>query len=349
MSTVLWILGAVVLLGILVIVHELGHYMAGRLLKLPVIEFAVGFGPALLKWTRKGIQYSLRALPLGGYCAYADEDIDGVKGFNEHPAWKRLIAFFAGPAMNLLIAYLLAVLLLSTAGLPYIGNKIASVSPGMPAEAVGIVAGDAILSVNGEESLSPSALIRQSTGEIELLLENEGQTRTVKLETVYDEKNNANLIGIMMQQDYYVFPVGESFTRGVSACYDMMAQMLTYLRELVVGKQDAGELVGIVGTVTLISSQAQQGFAQSLRSGLVTVLNLAIMISLNLGLINLLPIPAMDGGRIVFTFIEMVVGRPVPRKVEAIIHGVGIVLLFGLMGILLFKDIFGLITGTLPV
>lgn len=338
------------LLGALVIIHELGHFWAGRMLGLPIVEFSVGFGPLLVSREKQGIQYSLRALPLGGYCAFDDEaGEDGRPAFNDVSAWRRLVTFLAGPVMNMVVAYVLAVILLAAIGLPYITNRVHSVEEGMPAQVAGVMPGDAIVAVNGQETDAPTALIQQSDGRVELTLENGGSLRNVTMETFYDADLSVNRVGISMLQDYRPKPFLDALRLSGTACYEMMASMLTYFRELVVGKQSTDDMVGIVGTMTLITTQTQQGFAYSLKAGFGNLINLAILIALNLGLVNLLPLPALDGGRIVFSLIELIARRPVPRKVEGIIHGIGFVLLFGLMIVLVFKDVLGLVNGTLPI
>ncbi|NLG25970.1 MAG: PDZ domain-containing protein, partial [Clostridiales bacterium] len=145
---------AILLLSFIVLVHELGHYTAGRLLGFGIQEFAVGFGPKLLRWRRKGIDYSIRALPLGGYVRYLgeDDDDDNPKAFNNLPAWKRFLAILAGPAMNFALAFVVAFLCIAAIGLP-VGApvpQVAQVAAGMPAELAGLQVGDRIVAVNGE-------------------------------------------------------------------------------------------------------------------------------------------------------------------------------------------------------
>lgn len=337
------------MLGVLIIVHELGHYFVGRLLKLPVVEFSVGFGPLLIGRERNGIQYSLRALPFGGYCAFDDEEADGRPSFMQSPAWKRLVTFIAGPAMNLVLAYVMVVVLLAGVGVPLVNNVIAALEPGEPAEAAGLAVGDEIMGVDGVMSDDPVPLIQQSSGRIVLTVERDGALIDIPVDTIYDEARGINRIGITRGSTYQPYSLWDSIRYGGQYCYQVMAQMLGFLRDLVLGRQDPGEVAGIVGTVTLISTQTQAGFAESFRSGMYSFLNLALLLSLNLGIMNLLPLPALDGGHIVFSLIEMIARRPVPRKIQGIINTVGMVALFGLMIVLVIKDVIGLATGTLPI
>ena len=348
MTLVFYIIGAIVMIGVLVVVHELGHYCAGRALKLPIVEFSVGFGPLLFGRERNGIQYSLRALPFGGYCGFDEEANDGKPSFMQTAAWRRLVTFIAGPAMNIALAYLLAVVYLSTIGMAVV-NVIAGVEEGMPAETAGVQAGDKILAVNGQETTAPIELIRENDGSVVLTLLREGERIDVPVEAFYDEELNVYRVGVSLTHSYVAYPLGQSILYGGTLCYDMLVSMFDFLGGLVMGRQNPDEVVGIVGTVTMISTQAQQGFEHSMQSGFANVLAMAIMISLNLGLINMLPLPAVDGGRIVFSLIEIVARRPVPQKVESMVHTVGFVLLFGLMLFLVVKDVVGLVKGTMPL
>lgn len=359
MSYVFSLIAALVLLSILVTLHELGHYLVGRKLGLPVIEFAVGFGPKLLGFERNGIQYSLRALPLGGYCAFAGEDSpeednrakwDGKRAdsLNDCPAWRRLLMQMAGPAMNILTAYICAVVLLGAIGLPVVVNAIKTVVPDGPAYTADILPGDEIVSIGGVSTQEiATEIAKYPDTPVEVQIKRDGELLSTIVTPQLDAESQSIRIGVEIAYSYDYRPMsfGQSFVQAGAFCWDMMKTMVEFLRGLIFQGQGAGDVAGVVGTVSIMAEQTSQSFQQSAKSGFFTVLYLCVMLSMNLGIINLLPVPALDGGRIVFTVIEMIIRRPISRKVEGVIHTTGFVLLLGLMAVLFFKDIAVLIGG----
>jgi len=366
---------ALVILMILVLVHELGHYIAGRLLGFTITEFSIGMGPKILKWKRKGILYSLRALPIGGSCMFYGEDPAGggkvqAEGeeepaaeatvgadppaeeaidqpdkvnFNDMPRWRRAIVLFAGPFMNFLVGIILAIILFGAYGVhmptqPYID----ALAEGRPAAAAGMEVGDVFISVNGVEVASideiKAELNKDATGLATVVVERDGERLHFSLEGLYREAWEGNPAGNYMgvtigslEPEATRLGFGQVLREAFQYFWAMLGAMFMFLRMLFTGGLRAGDVAGPVGTIGLM--------AEFMPQGLKVILDLGVLLSVNLGFINLLPIPALDGSRLLFIGIHAVTGKRVPQKVEGIIHAVGLLLLFGLMIFLTFTDI----------
>lgn len=339
---ILSILGALLVLGVLVTVHELGHFGAGRLLGFSIQEFAVGMGPKILSKERNGTLYSLRALPVGGMCKFYGEDevpID-AKSFNAQKPWKRFLVVFAGPFMNLLFAYLFSLVTVLAYGnlVPAIESVIDQTRP---AAVAGLEAGDILLAVDGDKidyvTDAATKIAAASGPDIVLSIEREGQKMDILLKDVYDKTEGRNFIGINMitaRKQYTFFEAwGESF-RYVNS---IVREMFSFLGGLFTTGVQQGDVMGPVGTISFLG--------QAVRTGFEIVLRLAVLLSVNLAIINLLPLPALDGGRLVFVIIEAIRKKPVPAEKEGMVHFVGIILLFGLIILLTFNDIRALVGG----
>lgn len=349
--TILFVLLAILLLGILITVHELGHYLAARAQKIAVKEFSVGFGPKL--WQRRGKKietlYSLRAIPLGGYCAFFDEDAetlpaDDPRRYNAASVWKRMIVVVAGAAMNILLAFVLAVALHLLYGAVPVQPSILEVTQGSPAAEAGILPGDVLLEVDGEAvALGDAGKLTEvidasdsCKGVIVTLSRGDGE-HTLTVTPRYDAAEDRRLIGVRVQG--YVRPnVAQAIGGALESCVYASTAILKSLGQLIFHGEGAQDISGPVGVVQVIAEQTRSG-------GLYMYLSLAILISINLGLFNLLPIPGLDGSRFLFMVAEAVRRKPVNRRVEGTIHMIGFVLLFGLLLLFTFRDIARIVGG----
>lgn len=347
---VLYILLALVMLGIIVTVHEFGHYLVGRLCGIGITEFSVGFGPRLLGWERKGIQYSLRAVPLGGYCQFVGEDAlsDNPRAMNNQPVWKRFLTVLAGPLMNFVLAFLVCAIMLNAF---FIGESypiVNEVVSDMPAETAGLQAGDRILSVNDVELTEDTEGVNlmvstiqngDLTQPIDLVIQRGDEQLEMSLQAVpvVDETTQTTnwQIGIVFESRTYTF--GESLSEAGIFMVDTTRLMLESLKNLVFKGEGLQDTAGPVGIITLVSQRA--------RDGLYMVLYLMFFISLNLGIMNLLPLPALDGGRLVFLIVEGIRRKPVPPEKEGMVHAIGLIALFGLLILLTFNDVIRLFNG----
>lgn len=351
----MYIIIALLLLGILVTAHEGGHFLAARLTGIPVSEFAIGMGPKLLGWHSKkhGTQFSLRLIPVGGYCAFVGEDdADGShmgqeSAFNNQPVWKRMLTVLSGPLMNFVLAFVALVLFLWIGGIDtrtdYIDHFI-NVSAAGPAYSAGLQDGDVIASVNGVNTLDGTtdtlinAIGSYQAGDAPLhmtILRGEDTFET-DLTPFWDEEEGRYRIGITIQGYYRVekqpCTLGEALYFSWDYCLYASGAIFDSLKGMVTTGEGLDQVSGPVGIVSMVSTQVETG-------GLTSFFTLLAIISINLGMMNLLPIPGLDGSRLVFFIIEAIRRKPVPPKKEALVHLIGMGLLMLLMVVLVFKDV----------
>lgn len=362
MSNIVFILLALVVLGIIIMLHEFGHYLVGRLMGIGIVEFSVGMGPKLFGWERKGIRYSLRCLPLGGYCSFLGEDEknDDPRAMNNQPVWKRFLTVFAGPAFNFVLAVIIATGMIAGG---YILNPyevqakpiIYSVEQGLPAEAAGFQSGDIITNVNAEAISFDEAgmervralILNCAPGEsMDFIIQREGEALSLTLNPVFVESENRIMIGVSFAQVYAAYD--ETILTAIPEAFKLTGETVVatvdFLKDLVTGlfrgeKVQEGSVQGVVGVVSTLSSDMKLGFSDAFSSGINTILYWVMVISMNLGIMNLLPLPALDGGRLVFLAIEGIRRKPIDRNREGMIHLIGFGLLLVLMVIITYSDI----------
>lgn len=335
-SQILSILAALLLLSIFVMVHEYGHYKAGRLLGFGIVEFAIGMGPKLWSREKNGTLYAVRAFPIGGMCRFygEDEEIKDGKSFNAQKAWKRFVVILAGPLMNLVFALVFAIVALTAYG-DYKAAVAEVPSTTSPAYIAGLQPGDLVYAINGETVSSTqdavNKIIAVKENEAVITVVRGEETLDLKLENIYNEEAGRNLIGITMGlvRVPYTFP--EAVVGSFAYIGDIIREMFAFLGGIFTKGVQPGDVAGPIGTISIIGT--------AVRVGLEMVLRLSVMLSVNLAVINLLPLPALDGGRLAFLTLEGIRRKPVPEKVEGMIHFVGIILLFGLIILLTFNDI----------
>lgn len=344
---IVYILIAILILGFIIMMHELGHYAVGRLCGLGIEEFSIGFGPKLLQRGKKGIKYTLRALPIGGYVRFTgeDEDSEDPRAFNNNPVWKRFLTTAAGAAMNFVLAYLVTLGILLGMGVDSYMPLVGSVMEGTPAQEYGLQAGDKITSVDGTEIpysyegyAEMSRLLNAHDKETELVLgvDRAGEQLEISLPMRLNDEGNYQ-VGFYIGYERQRMVLSEAVPYAGEYLWTVGRVILTSLKNLVFSGEGAKDMMGTVGIVGEMSKGIQAGFE--------TVLNYIILISFNLGIMNLLPLPALDGGRLVFLAFEGILRRPVPRGKEAIVHLIGMALLLILMVVLTYQDIVRLITG----
>lgn len=323
---------SVIVFAVLIFVHELGHFLTAKAIGVKVNEFALGMGPVLFKKQAGETQYSLRLVPIGGFCAMEgeDEDSDDERAFNKKPAWQRAIVLAAGSLMNAVLTVVILAVLLFAAGYPT--NVISEVSPESPAAVAGILPGDEILDINGSEIKQWDDIytiigVLQPGTDISISIERNGRPMVLESETVASE-DGRTIIGVKPVTEKRPFAaIGDGF----KATLTMAAAMADILKQLFTGNVAASDLTGPVGIVYMVGDSAKMGIQY--------VAYLAALISLNLAMINLLPFPALDGGRLLFLIIRKITGKAITDKVEANIHTAGILLLFTLMIYVTWNDI----------
>ncbi len=332
--------------GLLIVIHEAGHYLAARWSGMRVERFSIGFGPVIWSRKRGDTEWAVSAIPLGGYVKIAGmapgEDIPegDTSAYSGKPAWKRFLVILAGPAMNYLLAIVLAVGLIATMGLrePDQSSVIGDVIAGGAAERAGLRAGDRVLSAGGaavDDWKSLVQAVRSHPGQdLPLTVARAGATPGSPPDTLTlrpDDAGGIGKAGIAPNLRAVRAGLLEAVAQGVRRTNDKAGEILGGLGQVVTRKQKA-ELQGPLGIA--------QEMTRSARAGAAPFLMMVWLISIMLAIFNFLPLPALDGGRLIFLVYEMVFRRPVNQRVEAVIHTVGFVLLFGLLiGVTLFGDL----------
>lgn len=344
---------SILLFGFIIFFHELGHFLAARLFGVGVASFSLGMGPKILSVERGGTEYAIRAVPFGGFCAMCGEDEAAEKlspdDFNAHAPWQRFLILIAGACFNFLLAFLLAAVLLVQTGVdkPYIGKLM----PGMPAEAAGLKPGDRILAVNGSKATffrDVSLQLQFHAGEpVTFRYETaEGELRTVTVTPQYLEEQGGYYTGIVSAGST---PVKDPLSLVYYAAGEVnlnIRMAIQSVRMLVKGAVSPKNLTGPVGIVQAISDNMDAARPYGLRAVLLSLLSFGLLLSANLGVMNLLPLPALDGGRALLTAVEAVIRRPLNRKIEAMVHTAGFALLMGLMLYVLWNDVMRIVQHT---
>lgn len=347
MANILYFLAALLVFGIIVVAHEFGHYISARMLGIGVVEFSVGFGPKLFGWRRKDIDYSLRAIPLGGYCQFVGEDAENPapNAMNNQPVWKRFITVFSGPLMNFVLAYVAVAIYMMAFGFYFSAPAVGDFTPDMPAQQAGLQIGDVITAVNGEAIEYTSAgtekmrqIISQADPERDLVFSVDRGGQRLEIAVRPQKAADGNYqIGIIMGVDTYKYPPLEAVRQAGPVTWSYVTMMVDALKNMFTTGEGMSDTMGPVGVITFMTQEIQHGFDM--------VLNLILIISLNLGIINLLPLPALDGGRLVFLIIEGIRRKPVKPEHEGWVHAAGFVLLLGLIVVITFRDVARLVTG----
>lgn len=326
--------------GTVIFIHELGHFLMAKYSGITVREFALGMGPVVFRWQRGETQYALRAFPVGGFVSMVGEDEEEEDAaqdgsFQKAPVGNRILVIVAGAVMNLILGFVLVVIIICM-GNAITSRTVAEFFPDATTQASGLQAGDKIVAVNGRRCFIANDIFyeleRTQNGEADLTVVREG--KTVELPNVLfstETEDGATRFII----DFKVYGVQKTFSTVLEAAgrttlsYGRM--ILMSLVDLVTGRIALNNLSGPVGIVSAIG--------QASSAGLETILNLAALITINLGIFNLLPLPALDGGKLALLIIEAVRRKPLPQKYEIAINAAGFVLLIGLMLFATFNDI----------
>lgn len=352
MNTVISILIFLIMFTVVVASHEFGHFLLAKLNGIAVVEFSIGMGPTLLHFTKGGTKYALKLLPLGGACMFEGED--GVKSddreaseeesegsFLKAGVWKRIATVVAGPLFNFLLAFIFSLIIVGFCG----SDKpvIQGVMEDYPASEAGIQEGDLITKVGNEKihlyrqvSLI-SALNRGETLEIEY--ERDGKSYTTTIVPQYDEESGRYYIGILGSGELIECKGGNLFKYAFYEMEYWFGYTFKCLKMLVSGQLTKDDVAGPVGMAQQIGETYEAVKPYGFSSVLFTMMEFATLISVNLGVLNLLPIPALDGGRLLFMLIEVVRGKPIPPEKEGLVHMIGMAALFLLMIFIMFNDI----------
>lgn len=339
------ILLAIFFFGLVITFHEFGHFIFAKLFGVRVNEFSIGMGPVLFKKQKGETQYSFRLLPIGGYVAMEgeDEDSDDERAFNNKPLWQRMIVVAAGATINLIMGVIIVAIMLCQTDL--IGTtQIHSFYDNAISAQTGLEERDTILKINGKRVFSQQdisfLMMRDSDGVMDFTVKRDGkkvEVKDVKFKTTPIEGQN-NVVNI--EYDFIITGVKPGFLSVTKNAFlesiSIGRMVWMSLIDLITGKYGIAEVSGPIGVVDFVADAAAES---SKHMDWTPLLMIMALISINIGVFNLLPIPALDGGRLFFMFIELIIRRPIPQKFEKWVHVVGLVILLGFMAIISFKDI----------
>ena len=325
------IIYALLIFCLLIFVHELGHFASAKAVGIKVNEFALGMGPLLFHFKKGDTEYSLRALPIGGFCKMEgeDEESSDAAAFNNKSFLAKALVVVAGSAMNLLLAIIILSLVFLAAGMPT--NTIKELSAGLPAAEAGLQPGDKIVKI-GETKIKEwddiTDTIGHSTADtLSIVAERDGTPMNFQV-AVAKAEDGRRIIGIAPA---YTKHPGKALIYGSQSTVEMGLKMIEVIGQLFTGEVSTKSLTGPVGIVYLVGDSA--------KLGMIYLAQLTALISLNLAIVNMLPFPALDGGRLLFMVIRLFTGKAVSDETEGKIHFVGLLLLFGLMIYITYQDI----------
>ncbi len=349
------IISFIIVISVLVFFHELGHFMVARACGVYVRDFSIGMGPVIYQYKGKETTYSLRALPIGGAVQMLGEDgvdkeldetvqhgvaqaavdephSDDPRSFINKPAWQRLLIIFAGPAMNFLLAIALFFIVFLVQGFPTNQNVIGEAIADLPAQQAGLRAGDQIVQIDGrpiEDWPGIVNAIKDAKGAaVTVQALREGRQIEIELQPIREEKDDRYIIGV--RQKLQTAPL-KSFSMAVLKTWDSSKMVVSFIPKLISGEVSRDNLAGPIG-IARISGDAA-------REGPIVFLAFMAIISINLGIMNLLPIPALDGGRILLITLEIIFRRKLPAFIEEKIHLIGFALLMLLMLFAVYNDV----------
>lgn len=356
---------SLIVFSLIVIVHEFGHFAVAKKVGICVQEFSVGMGPLLFSRQKGETQYSVRALPFGGFCRMQGEegddddgskDYDPSRSFNSKTILRRFAVLFAGPGMNFVLAFVLLFIMLGVNG--FFLPEVNTVYEGTPAEAAGLQYGDRILKLNGTrlhiyQDYSLVIANYASDEPVDYLIERNGEKLNVTIQPEYNEEEDRYMVGFTFNARSGLFGKQVEGYNRATVADTINADIWTmnyFVKSVVVGfvklftfQVKSNEISGPIGMVSMIGDTYEAGLKYSLTDAIMNMATFSALLSTNLGIINLFPIPAMDGGRIAFLLIEGIRRKPVDPEIEGRIHLAGFMLLMACMILIAFNDIVNII------
>jgi len=353
-------------LTVVVFVHEMGHYLVGRACGIGVQAFSIGFGPELAGFTdRHGTRWKLSAVPLGGYVKFvgdvgatstpSEEELAALTpqersvAFHLQPIWKRAATVFAGPAFNFLLTIAVFAVMFSVYGRFVFEPVVAEVRPGSPAAIAGIMPGDRFVSVDGAKGETFSDVQRLVSGRagdaiVFVMLRDGGEVQVTATPEVSEQKDalgntvKVGLIGVVNNQEVgqprlVSYGPAEALGQAVLETGRIIERTGHFLQRFATGREDRCQLGGPVKIAEMSGKAASLGF--------MWLVQLVALLSVGIGFLNLLPIPPLDGGHLMFYLVEAVIRRPVPERFMEAVYRVGMLMVLGFMGFVFFNDIFG--------
>lgn len=352
MSTIINVIIALLVFSAIIFFHELGHFLLAKKNGIYVNEFAVGMGPTLFSFTKKETKYSLKLIPMGGYCMMLgeDEDVQDEHSFSTKSVWARISVVVAGPVFNFILAFILSIILVAACG--YDSPQISDFSEESPAKEAGIQVGDVITSYNGHRIYNFREVLvytqfNQTGDDITLTVDRNGEE--LKYQFTPMKTDNGYLMGIYAGAREKGNAITVLKYSALELRYYIKTTFLS-LEYLVGGKLGLKNLSGPVGIVSMMSDtideakeSAEGNASVAVINVILNMVNFCIMLSANLGVMNLLPFPALDGGRTIMLLVEAIFKKKMSADKEALVNTIGFMLLLGLMVVVMFQDIFKII------
>lgn len=335
----------------MIFIHEFGHFFTAKLCGIRVNQFSIGMGPILFHKQKGETDYELRLLPIGGFCAMEGEDTgsDDARAFSNKPVWKRILVIVMGGVMNLLFGLVLMMILLGQQQ-AFSSTTISQFAPKSALEAAGLQKGDTFVSVDhyrvyGDRDLS-FALATANPASVDIEVARNGKLLSfpnVKFAT--QQMGGKNYITL----DFYVRPIQKNpvtlLTKSAQDSVSTVRLVWYSLVGMLTGKFGLKDMAGPVGAADAVGQVITAGLKESILAGLNNVLNIMMMLTINLGVLNLVPFPALDGGKLLFLLIEGVRRKPIRQQYQGVVETVGFCLLMGFMVIVTYSDILRLFTG----
>lgn len=338
-----------IMLGILVISHEFGHFIVGKKNGVRVNEFMVGFGPKIFSFTKGETLFSLRLLPFGGACVFdgADGVTDEDKELDEHALpnvspIKRALTLAAGPFANFILAFLFALIVVGFGGTDR--PVITQIMEDSAALECGLQEGDIIRKIDGEHihvyrEISMISAMNTNGKTLEIEYERDGERKNVILTPKYSEKDQRYYIGFIGSGEYIRCNPFQIFQYAFYEIQYWARYTVKSLGMLITGNVGVDALSGPVGMAEMVNDTYEEVKPYGVSSIILTMMNLVILLSVNLGILNLLPLPALDGGRLVFALVELITGKKIPPEKEGFVHLIGVVCFLILMVVIMYHDI----------
>lgn len=334
---------AIIIFSIIILFHELGHFLLAKANGIRVNEFCLGLGPTIFGITKGETKYSLKLFPIGGACMMEGEDEESGddRAFGKKSVWARISVVAAGPLFNFLMAFVFSFILLWNIG--YDLPVLADVTEGYPAEAAGMQEGDVIVKMNHSRIhffRDISAYTQFHQGEtIKVVYERDGERYETELTPQYNEEYGYYMYGFMGGVAYEQGNIGDTLLHSVYEVKYWISVTLQSLKALVTGQVSVNEMSGPVGIVSMIGDGYEESASYGYFAAFLQMLYTTIFLSANLGVMNLLPLPALDGGRLLFMVIEVIRGKRVDPDKEGLVHFIGMMLLFAFMIFVVFNDV----------
>lgn len=336
------ILIAILVLGIIIFIHELGHFLTAKFFKMPVSEFSIGMGPQVYSYDTVKTTYSFRAIPIGGYVNIEGMEVDSKveDGFNSKPAYARFIVLIAGVFMNFLLSFIIMFSSIYSNGKyipsekPIIGDifKEAKAYEYLQKK-------DKVLEIEGIKiehwnDIGKNLKLKNENEEVQMKIERAGETKDIIVPLTLDPNSDRKMLGVLPEYSIEKFSILEASKLSLKSGVRIVEDTLTGLKMMITGKVKRDEISGPIGIIKVVGEASKEGAS--------IVFWLMALLSVNIGVLNLLPLPALDGGRIIFVLLEMI-GVRVNKKVEERIHTAGMLILFGLIIFITTNDIFNII------